>query len=161
MKISFSSLSINQISQMKSKSTTETSVLLGVYIVFQLAVLGSLLSTHSDSPSPSQLKSCGHGFSWIPLHVYLSALACLSTLLAFTFAFISETHLDFTQRRLLLLQNVSGGLVSTGDEDRESGRSPCSCSLSYKDYFSPYRLALSIYVLVFFVNIFNRCMDFA
>jgi len=146
--------SVNQIIRMKLKNTAETSVLVGLYVVFQLALLGSLLSTRSESPS--QLKSCGHGISWVPLHVYLSAIVSLSTIVALAFAFITETQLDFIQRRLLLSQKASsGGLISTGDEDTESGRSPCSCSLSYKDYFSPYRLALCVYVLVSFVHIFN------
>nr|ABR16726.1 unknown [Picea sitchensis] len=147
MKNSFSGPSNNQIIRIKLKSAADTSVLVGVYVVFQLAVLGSLLSTHSHSPS--QTKSCGHGIWWVPPHVYLSALACISTIVALSFAFITETHLDFIQRRLLLLQNVSG------DEDIEGGRPPCSCSLSYKDYFSAYRLALFVNVLVFPVIILN------
>lgn len=146
--------SLNQISRMKLKNTTETSVLVGVYVVFQLAVLGSLLNTYSDSPS-QQHESCGNGISWVPLHVYLSAFVSLSTLLALASAFITETHLDFTQRRQILLQNSSGTLISTNDEGIASGRSPGSGSLSYKDYFSPYRVALCVYVLVSFVHLFN------
>lgn len=152
MKNSVSGPSINRIIRMKSKSSGDTSVLVGVYVVFQLAVLGSLLSTHSHSPS--QPNSCD-GIAWVPPHVYLSAVACLSAIVALVFAFITETHLDFIQRRLLLLQNVSGDLMNTGDEDVEGGRPPCSCSLSFKDYFSAYRLAISVNVLVFPVLIFN------
>nr|ABK25899.1 unknown [Picea sitchensis] len=147
MKNSFSGPLNNQNIRIKMKSGVNTSVLVGVYVVFQLSLLGFLLRTHAHSPS--QLKSCGHGISWVPPHVYFSALACLSTIVALSFAFITETQLDFIQRRLLLLQNVSG------DEDIEGGRPPCSCSLSYKDYFSAYRLALSVHVLVFPVLIFN------
>lgn len=155
MKVSFSGSSINQIIRMKSRSAGHTSVLVAVYVVFQLAVLGSLLSSHSHSPS--QQKSCGNGIWWVPPHVYLSAVACLSTILALAFAFITETHLDFIQRRLLPLQNVSGDLKSTGIEDIEGGRPPCSClcSLRYNDYFSAYRLALFVHVLAFPVLIFN------
>lgn len=146
--------SLNQISRMKLKNTTETSVLVGVYVVFQLAVLGSLLNTYSQSLSHP--NSCGNGISWVPLHVYLSAFVSLSTLLALASAFITETHLDFTQRRQILFQNSSGTLISTNDEGIASGRSPGSAgSLSYKDYFSPYRVALCVYVLVSFVHLFN------
>lgn len=152
--MSFCSPSIRKMSRRKLKNTTETYVLLGVYIVFQLAVLGSLLNTYSDSPS-QQHKSCGNGISWVPLHVYLSAFVSLSTLLALASAFITETHLDFTQRRQILFQNSSGTLISTNDEGIANGRSPGSGSLSYKDYFSPYRVALCVYVLVSFVHLFN------
>jgi len=130
-------------------------VLVVVYVVFQLAALQSLLSTQSHSPPPSQRKSCGHGISWVPPQLYLSVLACLSTLLALASAFITETHLNFIQRQLLFTQNVSGDLISKGDEDIERGGSPCSCSLSYKDYLSLYRVALSINLLVFPIIIFN------
>lgn len=154
MKITFCGSSINQIIRMKSKSTADTSVLVGVYVVFQLAVLGSLLRSHSRSPSQPP-KSCGNGIWWVPPHVYLSGVACLSTIFALAFAFITETHLDFIQRRLFPSQNVSGDLKSTGDEDIEGGCPPCSCSLRYKDYISSYRVALFVHVLVFPLLIFN------
>jgi len=155
----FSGPSINQTIRMKLKNSADTSVLVGVYVVFQLAALRSLMVTNSNStspsPSPSQLKSCGYGISWVPPQVYLSVLACISALLALALTFRTETHLDFIQRRLLLTQNVSGDLTSTGDGDIENRPFPSSCSLNYKDYFSIYRLALSINLLVFPVIIFN------
>jgi hypothetical protein len=63
MMISFSRWPINQIIQMKLKSTTNMFALIGVYVVFKLIMLGSLLTTHSHSctPTHSQLKSCGNG----------------------------------------------------------------------------------------------------
>ena len=145
--------SVNQIMRLQLKNTTETSMLYLVYVVFQLAVLGSLLNIYSDYPSHH--KSFGNDISWVPLHVYLSAFVSLSTFLAPASTLITETHLDFIKIWETLLKNASGGLISTEDEDIASGRSPCSGSLSYKDYFSPYRVSLSVYVLVSFVHLFN------
>lgn len=93
MKMPFCSPSIKKMSRRKLKNTTETYVLLGVYIVFQLAVLGSLLSIHSDNPSPSQLQSCGHGNSWVPLHIY-SGLH-MSKLLHMSYACLVDCFFSF------------------------------------------------------------------
>lgn len=156
MKISCSRPLINHITRIKLKSAPDTSALVALYVVFQLALLGFLLRTHAHS-HPHGPNSCGHGISWLPPHVYLSALACISTVAALSFAFITETHLDFIKLRLLLLQNGSGNLISSGDEDIEGGGVPCSCScsVSYKDYFSAYRLALCVHVLLFPILVFN------
>jgi hypothetical protein len=80
MKMPFCSPSIKKMSRRKLKNTTETYVLLGVYIVFQLAVLGSPLSIHSDNP-------------WVPLHIY-SGLH-MSKLLHMSYACLVDCFFSF------------------------------------------------------------------